>query len=101
MKKRKSLSLSAALGAVAVAVAVPCMAFAMANPASVFCGKMGGRTEIAKLADGSEIGLCFLPDKRIIEEWTFFHMSNRHHSGGSGSSGGLGATPGSAAPQSR
>jgi hypothetical protein len=101
MKHRKSLSLPSALCAAAVAVAAPFAAFAMPNPASVFCGKMGGRTEIAQLADGSQIGLCFLPDKRIIEEWTFFHMGNRRSSGGSGNPGGLGSMPGSAGPQSR
>lgn len=79
----------------AVALAVPCAAFALPNPASVFCAQMGGRTEAARLADGSEIGLCFLPDRRIIEEWTFFRMHNRHPSGGAG------VMPGAAAPQSR
>ena len=49
-------------------------AFAIANPASVFCEKMGGRLEIVKDASGGSIGLCYLPDGRIIEEWTLFRM---------------------------
>lgn len=47
---------------------------AMGNPASVFCEKMNGRLEIVTLAEGGQIGLCFLPDERIIEEWTLFRM---------------------------
>ncbi len=76
----------------ALAVTLPCAAFAMANPASVFCSKMGGRSEIAKLSDGSEIGLCFLSDKRIIEEWTFFRMHHGHAPGGEGAVPGAGAS---------
>lgn len=49
-------------------------AFAIANPASVFCGKMGGRLEIVKDASGGSIGLCYLPNGQIIEEWTLFRM---------------------------
>ncbi len=49
-------------------------ALAIANPASEFCVKMEGRLEIVKDASGGEIGLCYLPDGRIIEEWTLFRM---------------------------
>jgi len=49
-------------------------AFAIANPASEFCVKMGGRLDIVKDKTGGEIGLCYLPDGRIIEEWTLFRM---------------------------
>lgn len=81
--KRRNLSLvRSALGA--LAVTLPYAAFAMVNPASVFCSKMGGRSEIAKLSDGSEIGLCFLSDNRIIEEWTFFRMHHGHAPVGEG-----------------
>ncbi|WP_343593040.1 DUF333 domain-containing protein [Paracidovorax wautersii] len=79
----------------ALVVTLPCAVFAMANPASVFCSKMGGRSEIAKLSDGSEIGLCFLGDNRIIEEWTFFRMHHGHAPSGAG------ATPGAAASGAR
>ena len=30
--------------------------------------------EIVKDASGGEIGLCYLPDGRIIEEWTLLRM---------------------------
>ncbi|WP_409566737.1 DUF333 domain-containing protein [Methylobacterium sp. E-005] len=28
----------------------------------------------AKLSDGGEIGLCYLPGKKIVEEWTLYRM---------------------------
>lgn len=54
--------------------AIPADAMAMGNPASAFCGTMGGKTVIAKLPSGDEIGLCYLADKKIVEEWTLFRM---------------------------
>ncbi|UIJ44188.1 DUF333 domain-containing protein [Sphingomonas cannabina] len=63
------------LANVALALAIiPSAAIAIPNPASVFCGKMGGRTVIAKLPSGDEIGLCYLPKDKIVEEWTLFRM---------------------------
>jgi uncharacterized protein len=46
----------------------------MANPASVHCGKLGGRVEIRKEA-GGEVGYCHLPDGRVIEEWKLFRSA--------------------------
>lgn len=66
---KKSVVVALCLGTIS-----PHAALAMANPASVFCGKMGGHTVNAKLADGSEIGLCYLPGDKIVEEWTLFRM---------------------------
>ena len=60
--------------AVAVWMLSPLSAMAMSNPASVFCEEMGGRVVNAKLASGDEIGLCYLTDKKIVEEWTLFRM---------------------------
>lgn len=48
--------------------------FAMANPASVFCEEMGGKSVIATLPGGDQIGLCYLPGNKIVEEWTLFRM---------------------------
>lgn len=50
------------------------MTFAMGNPASAFCEEMGGRSEDAKVKSGDTIGLCVLPGKKIVEEWTLFRM---------------------------
>lgn len=51
-------------------------AHAMANPASVYCGKLGGKSEIATLKTGGQIGLCLFPNGRIFEEWTLFRTFN-------------------------
>lgn len=47
-----------------------------ANPASEFCVKQGGKSEIRRNADGSEYGVCRLPDGRTVEEWAYFRQ---HH----------------------
>ena len=53
---------------------LPLAAFLAANPASVFCGEMGGQSVTATLASGDEIGLCVLPGDKIVEEWTLLRM---------------------------
>ena len=49
----------------------------MANPASVFCEKQGGKSEIRKHEDGSEYGVCRLPDGKVVEEWEYFRAHNK------------------------
>lgn len=56
--------------------AMPVGAATIANPASAFCATMGGRSVSATLANGGAIGLCYLPGKKIVEEWTLFRMFN-------------------------
>lgn len=68
---RLSCLLAVAAGAVLL---VPAEAGAMANPASVFCARMGGRSVIARLPSGDAVGLCYLAKDKIIEEWTLFRM---------------------------
>jgi putative hemolysin len=46
-------------------------AWALANPASVFCVKSGGKSEIRKGPRG-KYGVCRLPNGRVVEEWTYF-----------------------------
>jgi uncharacterized protein len=46
-------------------------AFALANPASVFCVKSGGKSEIRNGPKG-QYGVCRLPDGRVVEEWSYF-----------------------------
>ncbi|KEO61252.1 DUF333 domain-containing protein [Thioclava indica] len=43
----------------------------MANPASEYCGSVGGRLEIREEPDG-QTGYCHLPDGRVVEEWELF-----------------------------
>ncbi len=45
-----------------------------ANPASVFCVQQGGKSEIRKNADGSEYGMCILPDGKEVEEWALYRQ---------------------------
>lgn len=45
----------------------------LANPASVYCTKMGGSLEIKIDPEtGGAYGLCHLSDGRVCEEWAFF-----------------------------
>jgi putative hemolysin len=65
----------------AVTLAVgPQAAWALANPASVFCVKSGGKSEIRKGPHG-EYGVCRLPNGRVVEEWTYFRKMNGKASG--------------------
>jgi len=50
-------------------------AAAIANPASEYCIKKGGKIEIVKEASG-EKGMCHLSDGTIVEEWELFRRDN-------------------------
>lgn len=47
----------------------------MANPASVYCQKKGGKLVLENTEQG-QIGLCHLPDGTQIEEWTLFRRDH-------------------------
>ena len=51
-------------------------AVGIANPASEFCVKQGGKLEMKKDKDGGEYGVCHLPDGSVMEEWAYFRS---HH----------------------
>jgi putative hemolysin len=55
----------------AMLVIAPEGAWALANPASVFCAQSGGKSEIRKGPRG-QYGVCRLPDGRVVEEWAYF-----------------------------
>ena len=55
----------------AVLLISPESAWALANPASVFCAKSGGKSEIRKGPRG-QYGVCRLPDGRLVDEWAYF-----------------------------
>jgi putative hemolysin len=44
----------------------------MPNPASVYCEQQGNKLEIRTAADGSQSGICVLPDGSICDEWAYF-----------------------------
>ena len=50
----------------------PQPAWALPNPASVFCVKSGGKSEMRKGPRGV-YGVCRLPNGRVVDEWTYFH----------------------------
>jgi uncharacterized protein len=52
-------------------LASPQIAWALPNPASVFCVKSGGKSEIRNGPRG-QYGVCRLPNGRVVEEWKYF-----------------------------
>jgi putative hemolysin len=44
----------------------------MPNPASVHCEQQGNKLEIRTAADGSQSGICVLPDGSTCDEWAYF-----------------------------
>ena len=44
---------------------------ALANPASVFCVKSGGKSEIRN-GPKAQYGVCRLPNGRVVDEWSYF-----------------------------
>ncbi len=48
----------------------------MANPASEFCIKQGGKLEVRKDKGGGEYAMCHLPNGQVVEEWDYFRQ---HH----------------------
>jgi putative hemolysin len=47
----------------------------IANPASEYCVKKGGKLEIVKDESG-EKGVCHLPDGTAVDEWELFRREN-------------------------
>jgi putative hemolysin len=48
---------------------------AIANPASEYCAKKGGKIEIVK-DEAGEKGMCHLPDGTVVEEWELFRRDH-------------------------
>ncbi len=46
-------------------------AWALANPASVFCVQSGGKSEI-RTGPRGQYGVCRLPNGRVVNEWSYF-----------------------------
>ena len=59
----------------AVLTASAHQAWALANPASVFCVKSGGKSEIRTGPKG-QYGVCRLPNGRVVDEWAYFRRMN-------------------------
>lgn len=48
----------------------------MANPASVYCEKIGGESHIVK-ESGNEVRYCILPGGESINEWTLYRRDHQ------------------------
>jgi uncharacterized protein len=59
------------IGLVILAGLAATPAFALPNPAAVFCAESGGKSEIRNGAKG-QYGVCHLPDGRVVEEWAYY-----------------------------
>lgn len=76
----KTLELSAvALAALAISACaqqkpVPASS-GMGNPASVYCGEIGGQIRMEKTPQGEE-GICVLPNGTEMEEWTLYRKDH-------------------------
>ena len=62
MMKMNKLMVPAAVAAVAL---------------SACCEQKGGKSEIRKNEDGSEYGMCHLPDGSEVEEWEYYRANNQ------------------------
>jgi len=60
----------------AMLAAGPESAWALANPASVFCAQSGGKSEIRRGPRG-QYGVCRLPDGRVVNEWSYYRSMHR------------------------
>lgn len=49
----------------------------MANPASVYCEKIGGSSITKKDASGNEVGYCKLPDSAVLDEWELYRSAHK------------------------
>ena len=61
-----------AAATVAAAAAATTAASQIANPASVNCGQIGGKTEIKTDASGGQYGMCTFDNGTSCEEWALF-----------------------------
>lgn len=49
----------------------------MANPASVYCNKVGGTSIVKKDSRGNEVGYCRLADGKVVEVWELFRSAQQ------------------------
>lgn len=51
-------------------------AVGMANPASVYCVELGGKSVIETDSAGGQTGICHLPDGTKVEEWALYRRDH-------------------------
>ena len=70
-----ALGLAACAGSHTTSAQAP--AIGTPNPASAYCVQQGGKSEIRKNQDGSEYGVCILPEGKEVEEWAYYRANNK------------------------
>ncbi|MEG0974540.1 MAG: DUF333 domain-containing protein [Comamonas sp.] len=75
MKSTSLLAFSLASSLVGCSTGSAPPSLGMANPASVYCMKLGGKLTIENTANG-QVGICRLPDGTQIEEWELFRRDH-------------------------
>ena len=70
-----ALGLAACAGSHTTSAQAP--AIGTPNPASAYCVQQGGKSEIRKNEDGSEYGVCILPDGKEVEEWAYYRANSK------------------------
>ena len=70
-----ALGLAACAGSHTTSAQAP--AIGTPNPARAYCVQQGGKSEIRKNQDGSEYGVCILPDGKEVEEWAYYRANNK------------------------
>nr|WP_083764915.1 DUF333 domain-containing protein [Sodalis glossinidius] len=53
-------------------------AVGMANPASVYCEQLGGKSKIVPSAAGAT-SYCTLPNGEQVDEWALYRQDHRAH----------------------
>lgn len=63
-------------GCISVNMDLESMKIGKSNPASEFCLQQKGFLDYQKDANGNTVGMCHLPNGKIIEEWQYYRQ---HH----------------------
>jgi putative hemolysin len=80
---RRSIGFISLVILIVILATCPESAWALANPASVFCVQSGGKSEIRNGPRG-QYGVCILPDGRTVEEWAYYRKNRGKIAPGSG-----------------
>lgn len=63
-------------GCISVSMDMESMKIGKSNPASEFCLAQHGFLDYKKDANGNIVGMCHLPNDRVVEEWQYYR---EHH----------------------
>lgn len=63
-------------GCISVKMDVDSMKIGKSNPASEFCLKQKGFLDYQKDVNGDTVGMCHLPNGKVIEEWQYYRQAH-------------------------